>query len=75
VKRNRLGHALELVTPGERPPELVGRGVLDLLRAQDAARAGDYRLEPAAAPEAFARADYQLEAEQARLRACLNTRA
>jgi hypothetical protein len=30
----------------------------------DAARASDYRLEPNAAPAAFARADYQLHTEQ-----------
>jgi hypothetical protein len=30
----------------------------------DAARVGDYRLEPNAASAAFARADYQLQTEQ-----------
>jgi conjugative relaxase-like TrwC/TraI family protein len=39
--------------------------VVEIGNRADAARAGDYRLESAAAPEAFARADYQLEAEQA----------
>jgi hypothetical protein len=44
--------------------------VVEVGNRADAARAGDYRLEPAAAPQAFARADYQLEAEQAERVAC-----
>ena len=43
----------------------LSKVVVEVGNRADAARAGDYRLESAAAPEAFARADYQLEAEQA----------
>jgi conjugative relaxase-like TrwC/TraI family protein len=43
----------------------LSKVVVEVGNRADAARAGDYRLEAAAAPEAFARADYQLEAEQA----------
>ena len=42
----------------------LSKVVVEVGNRADAARAGDYRLESAAAPEAFARADYQLEAEQ-----------
>ncbi len=43
----------------------LSKVVVEVGNRADAARAGDYRLESAAAPEAFARADYQLEVEQA----------
>jgi hypothetical protein len=44
----------------------LSKVVVEVGNRADAARAGDYRLEPDAAPEAFARADYQLEVEQAK---------
>jgi conjugative relaxase-like TrwC/TraI family protein len=41
----------------------LSKVVVEVGNRADAARAGDYRLEPAAAPEAFARTDYQLTAD------------
>jgi conjugative relaxase-like TrwC/TraI family protein len=43
----------------------LSKVVVEVGNRADAARAGDYRLEPDAAPAAFARADYQLQSEQA----------
>jgi conjugative relaxase-like TrwC/TraI family protein len=43
----------------------LSKVVVEVGNRADAARAGDYRLEPDAAPAAFARADYQLQTEQA----------
>jgi conjugative relaxase-like TrwC/TraI family protein len=43
----------------------LSKVVVEVGNRADAARAGDYRLEPDAAPAAFVRADYQLEVEQA----------
>ena len=43
----------------------LSKVVVEVGNRADAARAGDYRLESAAGPEAFARADYQLEVKQA----------
>jgi conjugative relaxase-like TrwC/TraI family protein len=47
----------------------LSKVVVEVGSRADAARAGDYRLELAAAPEAFARSDYQL-AEQGLARGC-----
>jgi hypothetical protein len=41
----------------------LSKVVVEVGNHADAARAGDYRLEAEAAPEAFARTDYQLETE------------
>ncbi|WP_249010495.1 MobF family relaxase [Conexibacter sp. DBS9H8] len=41
----------------------LSKVVVEVGNHADAARAGDYRLEAEAAPEAFARTDYQLESE------------
>ena len=46
-----------------RPVLTLSKVVVEVGNRADAARAGDYRLELEAAPEAFARSDYQL-AEQ-----------
>ena len=43
----------------------LSKVVVEVGNRADAARAGDYRLESAAGPEAFARTDYQLEVKQA----------
>ena len=41
----------------------LSKVVVEVGNRADAARAGDYRLELEAAPEAFARTDYQLAAD------------
>ena len=46
----------------------LSKVVVEVGNRADAARAGDYRLELEAAPEAFARTDYQLAAGRARAR-------
>ena len=47
----------------------LSKVVVEVGNRADAARAGDYRLERAAAPEAFARTDYQLAAQRLERRA------
>ena len=44
----------------------LSKVVVEVGNRADAARAGDYRLELEAAPEAFARSDYQLAEQQSR---------
>ena len=46
----------------------LSKVVVEVGNRADAARAGDYRLELDAAPEAFARTDYQLAPSRARAR-------
>ena len=43
----------------------LSKVVVEVGNRADAARAGDYRLELEAAPEAFARSDYQLAEQRA----------
>ena len=47
----------------------LSKVVVEVGNRADAARAGDYRLEQAAAPEAYARTDYQLAEQRLERRA------